>query len=428
MDREPFRPAWDEVEADGMASEDQRTEDAICRRLVADLRLKGGKLPPWLSRRIREEPYLRDACDDPSCYRPLLERTRFLLLDRRVKRAGQAKLGPPRDEQASPVLEPEEVRRSEVLSKELARLSLHVGGHWDAKGNRIIPPIVLHYREEYLGGNPITEDQAGAFIDSPAIQNMGLSHFRKSGIPLVGHTARISKRDELAEREAVWHKAPGAKRATKRSRITHVWRKVDIEVEWPGGSASTWVQYELGLKFQAVRVPRRYWPRGEKLAGPYSALADLQKIGARLAEHYLWNEGEANWFVLTGIPPSSPCFRVEFEGGIRNDHVQHRLTMSIQPWVSAKTVMRAYRQLQKDILRRENRQPRLDRLELMDFVSERRHADMPWRDVMNEWNRTHRRWSYGKDGVRNFQRDFEDIYFLVVAERGKPRQAKQKKA
>jgi len=108
--------------------------------------------------------------------------------------------------------------------------------------------------------------------------------------------------------------------------------------------------------------------------------------------------------------------------------VQHRLVLSIQPWVSAKTVMRAYRKLQKDILRRENRQPRLDRLELMEFTAERRQAGMPWRDVMIEWNRTHRRWSYGKDGVRNFQRDFEEIYHLVVAGRGKPRKAKAKKA
>jgi hypothetical protein len=256
---------------------------------------------------------------------------------------------------------------------------------------------------------PITEDQAGEFIDSPAVQYLSLSQFRKEEIPLVGHTARITSQQETVE--------------GKRVR-----REYHFAIEWRGGSANTWVRHDLGPAFVNVRVPLHLWRFPEKRALWSSALADLQKVGSTLAKHYLWDEGEANWFVLTGVPPSTPCFRIDQQGGLRNDHVQHRLVLSIQPWVSAKTVMRAYRKLQKDILRRENRQPRLDRLELMEFTAERRQAGMPWRDVMIEWNRTHRRWSYGKDGVRNFQRDFEEIYHLVVAGRGKPRKAKAKKA
>jgi hypothetical protein len=409
MDREPFRPAWDEAEDEGPTSEDQLTEDGIRLRLARDLRLRGKKMPPWLWRTLKAEGRLGDTLRDPAAYRPLLERARFLLYARRVKRATRARKTPSPERQVSPVLQPEEVQRAEVLANELARLALYYGGDWDEEGTRVTAPSVVHYREAYLGGGPITEGQAEEFIDSPAVQYLSLSGFQNEAIPLVGHTARITNHRDFIENKEVW-------------------RRVDFDIEWQGGRASTWVQYGLGPAFEKVRVPRRYWPLGEKRALPYSALAELQKLGSTLAKHYLWDEGEANWFVLTGVPPRTPCFRVEREGGGRNDHTQYRLVMSIQPWVSARTVMRTYRAFQRRILRRENRQPRLDRLQLMDFVAERRHADVTWREAMIEWNRSYPKWRYRKDGVRNFQRDFEEIYHLVVSGRGKPRPAANKQA
>lgn len=93
--------------------------------------------------------------------------------------------------------------------------------------------------------------------------------------------------------------------------------------------------------------------------------------------------------------------------------------LSVHPWVSAPSVMKLYRMYQKLVLQRENRPPREYRLQLFDFVSERRHRGESWREIQEAWNKAHPDLAYVPEAIRirNFQRDFSQIYTLIM---GKP--------
>lgn len=92
-----------------------------------------------------------------------------------------------------------------------------------------------------------------------------------------------------------------------------------------------------------------------------SPLEKLRRVSEKLAKRYLWQSAQATMFVLTGNIPARPPLRVSYEwkaagvGGKALKASQGMVTLEVAPWMSAKTVDRAYRTAQKRILRRHNR-------------------------------------------------------------------------
>jgi hypothetical protein len=108
-----------------------------------------------------------------------------------------------------------------------------------------------------------------------------------------------------------------------------------------------------------------------------SPLEKLRRVSEKLAKRYLWQSAQATMFVLTGNIPARPPLRVSYEwkaagvGGKALKASQGMVTLEVAPWVSAKTVDRAYRTAQKRILRRHNRSIKEKTLRLFRFVTER---------------------------------------------------------
>lgn len=84
------------------------------------------------------------------------------------------------------------------------------------------------------------------------------------------------------------------------------------------------------------------------------------------------------------------------------------LTLEIDPWLSAPSLLRVYRAYQREILGGRNRGLRTKSLDLFQFVTEREGIQgrrRKWDELRLEWNRAHRDRKYGD--YRNFRRDFE---------------------
>jgi hypothetical protein len=83
--------------------------------------------------------------------------------------------------------------------------------------------------------------------------------------------------------------------------------------------------------------------------------------------------------------------------------VEHAtITLTAEPWVSAKTVEAAYRRVQKEMLGRENRPLAGVGLDILRFCLAR--PGRRWEQLMAEWNDSNRDRRYADR--RNFARDF----------------------
>jgi hypothetical protein len=303
--------------------------------------------------------------------------------------------------QLNGLIDPRETKRAQVLAAEFGRLAS------SPSAVRSGGPTVAEFRERYLGGRLLAGDEAYEFLNSDVLRYVDWSKSEDEEededfdvhIPMLGFTSRVVE-DRTQFNKVI-------------ARLRH---RVMFDISWKTEQHRVGVEYTVGRDdWLALRFPDREKGTGTVRARPGSALGVLQALSVALAKSYLWAESEAVWFVLTGTVPEVPCLTARSEGGWSRDHTHERIVLSIEPWVSAKTVMRVFRKVQVDWLRKENRQPKARSLDLLAFVSPRKAAGMHWRTILKEWNETHPKSDrYGPDGVRNLKRDFEAVYLLVL--------------
>lgn len=294
------------------------------------------------------------------------------------------------------VVDPREQRRADVLSRELARRARLYGGYGRDEDGVPWKPLVPKFRDDFLGGRTITSDEAKAFRNSDAVYVLRLSEFKTCGIPIVGHAAKRNRIESSFQPEFVTY-------------------TFNFTIRWGTKSLPVAVTRTAQTGLGDVLVPDTPGWSGPSIVKE-SVFAELFKLSVTLARYYLWSVSEAIDFVLTDTPPTTPCVRRMRELPARPTilHEHERLHLSISPWVSARTVMKVYRQYQLQLLGRDNRAPRLDRLDLLDFVAQRRHRGQPWRTIFAAWNKAHPEHRYKPEQIRNFPRDFGQIYQLVV--------------
>lgn len=148
---------------------------------------------------------------------------------------------------------------------------------------------------------------------------------------------------------------------------------------------------------------------------PGSVLAFLVNASKTLTLRYSpWEEYQATWFVLTGHAPSVRPLRVSYRQSHFEEYSHYVLTLQVEPWVPASTVLRTYRDLQRRLLGRENRPLTLHALAVFEFVTGRRAAGgkVSWRQLMQEWNSDPARKPYRDP--RQFQRTYERTEHAVV--------------
>ena len=127
---------------------------------------------------------------------------------------------------------------------------------------------------------------------------------------------------------------------------------------------------------------------------PDSLPEDLRGLGRLLEELYPgWGERGAMWFVLTGKAPHLEM--VKFRGSVTANTSSyaplphHLITLTITPWVSAKSVELLYRHLQQRHLADNGRKKKPRTLEVARFCWEQYRLEgkrPPWRVLCERWN------------------------------------------
>ena len=365
-----------------------RNDEELTERLCQ--RLKVERIPARIRNRLESE--FRDALfGGKEEYRLLVRILSAELKKMRQQKRKRARELVDRPIDVDSLMDPRETTRERVLAEEFARLALDPSG-WQ--------PKVIRFRNGYLGGTPISETAAYGVLNSPAAAHLRWEFLERSDIPVVGHTSRIVSHTESRDPAH-----PGRTRD-----------RLEFAIDWDGGHHETFTEdSRQTADYLTLEYPKDQNEMATVLVKPESPLGRLKTLATELAGKYLWDEAEATWFVLTGATPSTPAFFAQLEGCWDEEHALLRINLSIQPWVSAKTVMRFYRQQQQRLLGHRNRHPQLKSLVLMDAVAQMRHDGRTWLECLDGWNRSHPRpLRYRRADVRNFRRDYEAIYSLVI--------------
>jgi hypothetical protein len=323
-------------------------------------------------------------------------------------------VAPPRKEgrksppKAELLLSGYEKERAEALGEYLAlRASLH--------------PLVVRFRNEVLGGRPLTRPQANELAYSAAASRFPIAWFGQRNIPLSGHNATFNEHgvvlaedgnETFVEYEEIFVDPPG-----------EVFVAVlPVSVAYDDLERLRWLDegryFAKHEHFSSLRRDREYT---HIPVYPGSVLDDLRQLSRRLVEELsrAWSEPQAAWFVLTDEveAPHAITGHYDYAGG---EMAYGTITLRVEPWVPAETVVKIYQQLQSDMLGHRPRAPSLRNVAVFRFVVEQLRASMntgegsnetprraPWRELMELWNSSDRaRPECRYSNENQFSRDF----------------------
>jgi hypothetical protein len=265
-------------------------------------------------------------------------------------------------------------------------------------------PIVQRFRRRVLGGGVLTPERACSFALSAAACRFSLDWFADKGIPTTGHTAHFVEHYYAMDEDGTLYRAE------------------DIFVDPPGEvfrEGAVEPVYEEDLDKLAFYASEHSTDILRLPVESGSVLDELRKASEEVAHdlHHLWTEAQVAWFVLTDQRASVPALRANVN--VSDYEWMHRgtITLTVEPWVSAQTVERAYREMQGMVLGGSNRPLATRNLDVFRFVTgvvaelnrdESSHRQelrrLSWRKMLERWNQENPSSEY-KD-VRLFYRDF----------------------
>jgi len=303
------------------------------------------------------------------------------------------------------LMTPRDRERSRAFGEELARLASEYCGRGAGRTER---PKVALFRQRCLEDGTLSMREARRLLITATVYLWSVEEFAQHGVPITaqviaaeGQPTFIGPPDGLRETWLLKLRVDGAIRTIPAS-WTHNPRDPNSNPLPP--SPPPWNDL-WGRNRQAVRG---------------SVMDELLRLARELKHAYLWTQEQATYFILTGLAPEAVALRLDSEEPKQQgrDHEQFRLVVSVQPWVSSETVANVYRAFQKHVLlgrnRTVNRQPREESLKFFNFVAERWHAGRSWREMCADWNEAHPDEAYRPDQVRSFQRDFKQLYKLMM--------------
>lgn len=275
------------------------------------------------------------------------------------------------------------------------------------------------FRDEVLQNRLLTAEQARRLLRSPAAQFFEASafEFRGGAIPLLDHRGtlvhyerRKGKGKEGLHRATVLADPPGILKTVKKPphELSQVVIRGPGRTDLGGGHALHYVN-ERG---RARRVP--VWGG--------SPLAWLRGLSEELAQRYRWEPAQSTIFVLTGEIPAVLALKVTKsfqlsrqvlgDGAWTAEYLDATIDVKAAAWVPSRTVARAYRKAQIEVLGSSGgKPPGLKNLELFRFVTKRMPAGfevMPeGNKLVSEWNEVHPQWAY--KNTRQFWRDYRRI-------------------
>jgi hypothetical protein len=344
-------------------------------------------VPPALWKELVDGAFVWEVLDAPiprlfeDIEREARRRWRGWRLTGRTTRTGR------REKSSRSLMTAAEIRRSEVFSRFLGRYATR-------------DRAVIRFRSQVLGDRIPSTTEAERLLASPALYLLSPAELRSRSVPLLAHEADVHHRREHRTRER-W-----------KERIT-------LKLRW--ARRSTTCKFSIPRRAhdaQWLEVPPLLWGRAtpfnqvEPFVRLGSAFDQLRKASLWLSERFPWTPWDAVWFVLTNEPP----FVYPVEVGIRSWTSQsegveafHRsvLTLTVDPWVSSKSLERVFRAHQKELLGARNRGLRENTLDVFAFVLDREGSEgrsMSWPRLCNAWNRAHTNRRYSE--YRHFRGDY----------------------
>ncbi len=285
------------------------------------------------------------------------------------------------------LLDESEIRHAGVFSRSLARIAA-------------TDEAVRRFRTQVLGGEPLAADEAQRALSSPALYLLSPKSLRSLSMPIRHHEARVEHR----------------RAETKRRR----WKEnVKLTLTWQSRSKA----FEFSIRRSIhdgmwLEVPPQLWGRVTPF-GQYepfvrrgSLFDQLRKAGAWLVQRFPWKPWDAVWFVLTGAPPPVPPIEIGVRswssqtGGVQTFR-RSVLTLTVDPWLSAKSLARVYRAHQKELLGARIRGLGANLYVVFEFVLRHEGPEgrcVSWSRLWKAWNRAHPDRRYGD--YRNFRSDY----------------------
>jgi len=143
---------------------------------------------------------------------------------------------------------------------------------------------------------------------------------------------------------------------------------------------------------------------------PRSPLDKLRKLAESLAQSYPWQPAQAAAFVLEGLIPLATPFMLRLPQPQHDNRPRRaKLIMEIDLWIPADEVLRAYREVQREVLPGHNRPISQGSIELVNHVMRERASQIDpqptWQRLMDGWNTEHPSRRYAN--FRNFRSAFE---------------------
>ncbi|MEN6356548.1 MAG: hypothetical protein ABFD83_05625 [Armatimonadota bacterium] len=262
---------------------------------------------------------------------------------------------------------------------------------------------LIDFRNSFLGGNLLSEEQSIEFLESPACRLISTSDFRKYEIPYLGHTAIIKSK------ETDWDIPASALGRPHRYPTLRI-NRYKVFVDPPGrifeAETSTYIETKAGKKWFDIYRLLYKQSNSTCVVGDIarmSVLYELWELVNDLMEDYGFMEEDLPLFVLSGKQPRvSPIHYSDLEG----DWARGTITMRVAPWVSSKSVKRAYMMAQKVALGCEARTTSEKIISLFRFITvigEPKNQSQ-WQTRYNEWNTMYPKWHY--DSLKQFRRDY----------------------
>ncbi|MDQ4106858.1 MAG: hypothetical protein M3157_06780 [Actinomycetota bacterium] len=150
------------------------------------------------------------------------------------------------------------------------------------------------------------------------------------------------------------------------------------------------IDWWIGRRRDTSRRARAGWGSGSPQ--PKWRLAptnrpNLDELGRWLATLFPWRPTDAVWFVLTGEPPEVVGVELSY------DHQRNLFTLVFAPWVSEKTIQRAYRGARQHLAMDGYRPLKKRTVEMLRFVYENTDQYMekpvPWTRLVDLWSQRH---------------------------------------
>jgi hypothetical protein len=246
-------------------------------------------------------------------------------------------------------------------------------------------PKVRRFRRRTWGGGTLSPEQIVTFLKHAS--------FRKHALKHLEHTEYATITARAEEAYAVFH--IGEEDLFK-----------DLVGGWENRSEASQYQFLNDAFREAIEhdsLPQTIAEEDVYLFGVMHLISDgvrktLKDLARELASDYPWTLRDAAWFVIKGEPPKFTSLQMHADADW--------CTLNFAPWISERTLRRAYRQLHTS----DNRPLSAKSLSLFRFVQEHTEPGQrpEWAKLERLWNDEHSDDFFDRSALRKMYKRAEE--------------------